>query len=209
VDGRDVIWIEFGAGRTRERVALDEKSYAPVLISATHWSARVRAIETVPYEPRLFARPKPVMGFLGQSEVSEAELGDARSAPAILGGRAFWLGPEWRGLRLTSVKKEEWTARYGRASQQKRVRGLTVSLEYSRAGETGSGLVIHEAPSCGLAFGWMCRPGDPGEGMVLLRGPMTLLERDGVFITIFSLGDLNGLELARSLSEIPTSTATD
>jgi hypothetical protein len=204
VGGRDVIWIEFGAGRARERVALNSKSYTPVLISGTHWSAHVREIETVPYEARLFSRPKPVSRFQGSGEVSEHELDDASAAPAILGGRAFWLGTKWRGLELTSVQRNVWMARYGESSQRERVRGLNVRLTYSKPGEARSSLALYEAASCAMAFGWMCRPGDPEEGMALLRGPMTLLKRDGVFITIFALDELNRLDLARSLRAVPS-----
>ena len=141
VGGRDVIWIEFGSGRSRERVALDRSSYTPVLISATEWSARVRMIEAMPYEPRLFSRPKPVLSFIGSGEVSERELADAGAAPALLGGRAFWLGREWRGLRLTSVERIVWMARSGRSSERQRIRGLNVRLTYSNAGDTGPSLV--------------------------------------------------------------------
>src|SRR5207342_2771229 len=135
-------------------------------------------IETVPYEPRLFSRPKPVVRLAGKSEVSERELGGPVAALPILGGRAYWLGQEWRGLRLTSVKKEEWTAGYGRSSGREPVRGLGVRLTYTSAGQTSagqSGLVLYEAASCQFAFVWMCQPGEPEEGMVLLRGPATLL----------------------------------
>ncbi len=207
VDGRDVIWIELGTGRARERVALDKSSYTPVLISATDWSARVRQIETVPYEPRVFSRPRQVVRLGGKSVVSEKELGDVGAAQAILGGRALWLGQEWRGLRLTSTQKEDWIASYGGPSQQReRVRGLGVRLTYSSPGPTSagrSGLVLYEAASCQFAMAWMCRPGEPEEGMALLRGPMTLLKRDGIFVSILARNEAKGLELARSLRAIP------
>jgi hypothetical protein len=210
VGGRDVIWIEFGTGRSRERVALDKSSYIPVLISGTEWSARVRTIEAVPFEPRLFSRPKPVVRLGSKSLVSERELGNPVAALPILGGRAYWLGQGWRGLRLTSVKKEEWTASYGRSSRREPVRGLGVRLTYTSPGETSagsSGLVLYEAASCQFAFVWMCQPGEPEEGMAVLRGPFTLLKRDGVFVTILAPDDSNGLELARSLREIPSTSA--
>ena len=205
--GRDAIWIEFGKGRARERVALDKSSYTPVLISGKEWSARVREVETMPYEPRLFSMPKPVVRLAGQSLISEHELGGAERTLAVIGGRAFWLGPTWRGLRLTKVEKEVWSARYDPLSRRDPVRGPGVKLTYSkdepRSSSRRPALAIYETSSCRFAFGWMCQPGDPGEGMALLRGPMTMLVRDGVFITILAPNDSDGLDLARSLREIP------
>jgi hypothetical protein len=58
--------------------------------------------------------------------------------------------------------------------------------------------------SCQMAYAWTCQPPDPGEGMALLRGAMTLVRREGLFITILALqSDKSAaLELARSLRPV-------
>ena len=205
VDGKDVTWIAFGAGRTLERVALDKGSYAPVLISSPYESARVRTIETVAFEQRLFSRPKLVDRPAGGTVLSERELGSASAARAILGGHALWLGSEWGGLRLTSVKRQVLSMRFGPRSKREPSRTVGVELSYSTGRSPHASILINEALSCTMAYGWVCEPPDPGEGMALLRGSMTLVRRDGLFITILSLQSDRpyALELARSLRRVP------
>jgi hypothetical protein len=205
VAGKDVVWIAFGAGRTLQRVALDKGSYAPVLIFSPYESARVRTIETMPFEQRLFSRPKPVERPAGGTVLSERELGNASAARAILGGHALWLGPRWGGLRLTSVKRQELSMRYGPRSTREPSRTVGVELSYSRGRSPHAAILINEALSCTMAYGWVCEPPDPGAGMALLRGPMTLVRRDGLFIRILSLQSdrPHALELARALRPVP------
>jgi hypothetical protein len=205
VDGKDVVWIAFGVGRTLERVALDRSSYAPVLISFPHASARVRTIETVPFEQRLFSKPQPVERPAGGTVLAERELAGAQAARAILGGRALWLGPEWRGLQLTSVKRQELSMRFGPPSKREPSRTVGVELRYSRPSSPHASVLINESLSCTMAYGWLCEPPDPGEGMALLRGSMTFVRRDGLFIRIFALESDRSyaLELARSLGPVP------
>lgn len=205
VDGRDVIWIEFGTGRTLERVALDKSTYTPVLISTPYGSSRVLAAETMPYEQRLFSRPKPVVRPAGGSVIAERELGNLSDANAILGGRALWLGPEWRGLHLTSLKRQELGMSYGPRSERDASRAVGVELSYSAGAERSATILINETLSCQMAYAWTCQPTDPGEGMALLRGPVTLVRRDGLFITIWArqVDAPAALELARSLRAVP------
>jgi hypothetical protein len=206
VGGHDVIWIEFGTGRTLERVALGKNTYTPVLISTPYGSARVRTIETMPFEQGLFSKPKAVERPSGGSVVAERELGKAAAARAILGGRALWLGPQWRGLRLTGVKRQELSMAYGPRSKRDPSRAVGVELSYSTGADDRVAILITEALSCQMAYAWVCQPPDPGEGMALLRGPMTLVRRDGLFITIraWQSDSARALELARSLRAIPS-----
>lgn len=205
VDGKDVVWIAFGAGRTLERVAVDKGSYAPVLISSPYGSARVQTIETMPFEQDLFSRPRPVERPSGGSVLSERELGSGSAASAILGGHALWLGPEWGGLRLTSVTRQELSMRYGPRSKREPSRTVGIELSYSTGSSPHAAIRINEALSCPMAYGWVCEPPDPGEGMALLRGSRTLVRRDGLFITILSLQSdrPHALELARTLRPVP------
>jgi hypothetical protein len=205
VGGHDVIWIEFGAGRTLERVALDKSTYTPVLISTPYGSSQVRTVESMQFEQRLFSRPKPVERPAGGSVIAEQELDNVSAANAILGGRALWLGPVWRGLRLSSVKSQELSMRFGPRSKRDPSRTVGVELRYSSGDGPQASMMINEAVSCPMAYGWVCQPGDPAEGMVLLRGPMTLVRRDGLFITIWTRqSDRSAaLELARSLRSVP------
>jgi hypothetical protein len=205
VEGDEVIWIEFGTGRTLERVALDKSTYTPVLISTPYGSARVRTIETMPFEQRLFSRPEPVGRPAGGSVVAERELGNASAANAILDGRALWLGPQWRGLRLTSVKRQELSMAYGPLSKRDPLRTIGVELSYSTGAERRAAILINEALTCQMAYAWLCQPPDPAEGMALLRGAMTLVRRDGLFITIWARQSdrASALELARSLRAVP------
>ncbi len=205
VEGRDVVWIAFGTGRTLQRVAIDTGSYAPVLISSPYESARVRTIETMPFEQRVFSRPKPVERPSGGTVLSERELGIASAARAILGGRVLWLGPEWGGLRLTSVKRQELSMRYVPRSKREPSRTVGVELSYSTGRSPHAAILINEALSCTMAYGWVCEPPDPGEGMALLRGPQTLVRSDGLFIRIWSLQSdpAHALELAHALRPLP------
>jgi hypothetical protein len=206
VGGRDVIWIEFGAGRTLERVALDKSTYTPVLISTPYGSSRVRTVETMQFEQLLFSRPKPVEAPAGGSVIAEQELDNVAAANAILGGHALWLGPEWRGLRLTSVKRQELSNSYGTRSERRTSRTVGVELRYSSGADRQPAILIWQALSCPMAYGWVCqRPHDPEEGMASLRGSMTLFRRNGLFITIFAReSDRSAaLELARSLRAVP------
>jgi hypothetical protein len=206
VDGHDVIWIEFGTGRTLERVALDKSTYTPVLISTPYGSVRVRTAETMPFEQRLFSRPKPVERPMpaGGSVIAERDLENMFAGNAILGGRALWLGPEWRGLRLTSVKRQELGMSYAPRSEREPSRTVGVELGYSRGIQGATAIHVMETLSCQMAYAWTCQPPDPGEGMALLRGPMTLVRREGLFITILALqSDKSAaLELARSLRPV-------
>lgn len=206
VDGRDVIWIEFGSGRTLERVALDKSTYTPVLISTPYGSQRVRTVETIPFAQRLFSRPKPLErpAPAGGSVIAEQELGNMSAADAVLGGRALWLGSEWRGLRLTSVKRQELGMSYGPRSERGPSRTVGVELTYSTGAERRNAILVRETLSCQMAYAWTCQPPDPEEGMALLRGPMTLVRRDGLFITIWARqSDMSAaLELARSLRPV-------
>jgi hypothetical protein len=203
VGGHDVIWIEFGSGRTLERVALDKSTYTPVLISTPYGSSRVRTVETMQFEQRLFSRPKPVERPAGGSVIAEQELDDMSAANAILGGRALWLGPEWRGLRLTSVKRQELGMSYGH-SERDPSRTVGVELSYSSGAQGPTAIQVMETLSCQMAYAWTCEVLDPGEGMALLRGPMTLVRRDGLFITIWAreIDRSDALELARSLRAV-------
>ena len=206
VDGHDVIWIEFGIGRTLERVALDKSTYTPVLISTPYGSQRVRTVETVPFEQRLFSRPKPDErpAPAGGSVIAEQELGSMSAANPIFGGRVLWLGPAWRGLRLTSVKRQVLGMSYGPRSEREPSRTVGVELSYSTGADGPTAIQVMETLSCQMAYAWTCQALDPGEGMALLRGPMTLVRRGGLFITILArqIDRSAALEIARSLRAV-------
>ena len=94
---------------------------------------------------------------------------------------------------------------YGPRSKREPSRTVGIELSYSTGSSPHAAILINEALSCTMAYGWVCEPPDPGDGMALLRGSQTLFRRDGLFITIWSLKSdrPQALELARSLRAVP------
>jgi len=198
VDGQRVIWLRIitsgGAGAIYprdEEVAIDASSYAPVLVrarGAQPLEFKVVEIEAQPYDPRLFRRPvrtyPPTFGETeGKSQI------DSVQAPALLGGKALWLGQSWNGYRLVQTERQELVTGYGPLSDRKPTHSLGVIFTYAPPGgsadSTGT-LQIKEATQCQMAWGMMCGLLTPRADTLILGQPFfsSVTVRDGLYIAI-------------------------
>ncbi len=203
LDGRPVVWLHIAS--PSEDVAIDASSYKPVLVrnDASSFSFRVTQIETQPYDASVFARPalqpaKPSIGEVtGTSEI------DIAQAQNLLGGRALWLGDQWKGLRLAGVQRQELTTGYSPLSGREPTRSTGVTLRYG-------GLVIREAMQCEIAYGWFfCDdPRMPTGDTMLVKGPGgSVFQRNGLYVSIWQPGGkLDPVEVARALTAAPRSS---
>jgi hypothetical protein len=219
VDGHAVTWIAFRIkepGRsastpTFERVAIDKDTYKPLLISTDSESVRVRDIETVPFDERLFSRPRRVERPSVGNVVAESDLKIGAAGTTLPGGNALWLGEEWQGLHLASVKRQELSTGYGPFSTREPSRAVGVELEYSQgvlpaAAGSHAAVIVREATSCPFAYAWSCGAGDPKEGTIELGEGRSLLRIGGLFVTIWDFRAArqpSTLQLARSLQPVP------
>lgn len=213
VDGRDVVWLEFATGSALRRVAVDALTYRPVAAEANDGTVRFRVLtaETLPYQQGFFTKPERLSTQTGGSIVSEAAV-DPERAAAILAGRALWLGPEWRGLKLISVTRQERTIAYGPGTEAGRA--TAIKLSYAPAADAGaadlrSTVEIYEATSCLVSTGWTCTPRDPSDagtlGLPLGERGQVLLYRDGLYVSIWgadALPQVSRLELVQALERV-------
>jgi hypothetical protein len=209
VDGRDVTWLEFGAGRTRERVAVDAASFEPVFLEASggRTTFRILSAETVSYSPAFFAKPEQVTGQSGGSVQSKKEV-LAREAAGILGGAPLWLGTEWRGLELIAMAAEQRTIGSGTANRDVTVIRLTYGAHGADSGDARSTVEIYQATTCLVRVGWTCTPRDPSApgtlGLPLgAEGGIGLVRAGDLYISIWNLDrqpEIATLDVARALT---------
>jgi hypothetical protein len=201
VDGHEVIWLRIGAAPERdggypaEDVAIDSSTYAPVLVRASGpepMQFTVTEIDTEAYEPSLFTRPKRVHPpTRGAAEAaSPISLGQA---PALLGGKALWLGRTWNGYQLVNVEQQNLVTGYAPQSGKKPVHSVGVLFTYAPPGGTtdsADALHIGEATQCEIGWGMSCALLGPTEGVLLLGGPRfsSFTVRDGIYVAISQQG---------------------
>jgi hypothetical protein len=118
VDGRPVYWLRFSsfeAGRSGTKVAIDRRTYKPVVIrndtpAGSRQDAHVLVAETIPYDRSDFKRiGRDLLGSLMSSSGS----GFSRPGPltAPLGEPWLTLGDRFRDFDLTAVNQTTTTTR--------------------------------------------------------------------------------------------------
>jgi hypothetical protein len=198
VDGHQVIWLRIivrgqdtAVYPRTEEVAIDASSYAPVLVRTTGAQPvefKVREIETQSYSAALFTRPvrtyPPVGGeTAGTSQINLAQV------PALLDGKALWLGQSWNGYRLVGAERQELVTGYGPLSGRKPMHSVGVVLTYVPAGasaDSAQTLRIKVANQCEDAWAMHCGLLAPRDGTLLVGGLLSssFTVRDGIFIAI-------------------------
>jgi hypothetical protein len=136
VDGQAAKLIRFSArpsGSVQE-VAVDAKSYTPLRFHHTYPGGRrspewhVVAIESIPRDPSLFARPplskpRPTQGW--GLEGSRIELGDASR---VLGAPALWVGATFAGREIEEVLLQRVAAELTDGTE---VEGVVLRIAYT------------------------------------------------------------------------------
>jgi hypothetical protein len=199
VDGHDVIWLQINAqsegGYPAEEVAIDASTYAPVLVRTTGSQPvrfKVTQIDTEAYDPSLFTRPAreypPTSG-----SARETSPIDAAQAPALLGGKALWLGQTWNGYQLVKVEQQQLNTGYGPQSGKKDTHSVGVVFTYAPPGGSATStnvLQIREATQCEDGWGMHCALLGPTERVLLVDGPFfsSFTVRDGLYIAISQNG---------------------
>ncbi len=151
IDGRRVRWLGLPS---RERVAVDAKSFLPVVIQkreGTRWS--VARIASIPRSAADFRAPpqRPVRlssgSVLGQHRIS------ASAAASVLGVPALWLGQVSPNLRLTALRLERVVSLYPPGARRRPFRSRGVALTYRMS--QGAGIVeVREARRPLPAYGF-------------------------------------------------------
>jgi len=195
VDGHPVIWLRINAqskgGYPAEEVAVDASTYTPVLVHTTGprpVQFKVTEIDTGAYDRSLFTRPAreypPTSGSSeGTSQISVGQ------APALLGGKALWLGQAWNGYQLVKVEQQELVTGYGPTSGKKATHSVGVVFTYAPPGgsaESADALQVKEASQCEMGWAMPCGAIRPTEGTLLLGLPFSsgITSRDGLYIAI-------------------------
>lgn len=218
LDGHKVIWLRITTSQTGangmpliEEVAIDASSYTPLLVRTGSDHAvefRVTQIETEQYTAALFR--KPALTYPPSSgEVAGHTDIDATDAPALLGGRALWLGRAWNDFRLVRVERQDLTTGYGTLSGLKPTHSTGVSFEYARATPDGvvadePSLQIREATECETAYGMICDARAPNANTMLVGLPTgSMLRRDGLYVSISTPSALSDpVAVANALQEL-------
>lgn len=212
LDGREVVWLRFPDAGAFGRVAVDAETFMPVALEREAHGRPVRVVEanTLPRASGLFRRPETTPTQTGGGVVTAAEIDPAEAARALEG--ALWLGPEWNGLSLVSVERQERAVATG--DQAERI--PAVKLTYARVAQDGAParsprVELYEAERCIVRVGWRCSAHDPAEPGLLgapfgLDGPLAigLLRTGPVHVSIWAGdGAPDLLSIARALSPIP------
>ncbi|MEJ7569333.1 MAG: hypothetical protein WKF41_13830 [Gaiellaceae bacterium] len=224
--GRAVVWLQFAADTTRQRVAVDAESFTPLQFAYLDRQGRpttpawdVRVIETVARVEANFAVPMPRAPRPFRGDVRESPPVSSAQVPQLVRWPALWLGESWRGLRLTSLELQTLTRGYAPGSGRSSTRGVGLNLRYGADGEAGF-LAISQAPVPEPAYAFaegaltFSRNPIPRAGYVELVGlggspgdrirAMGQLRQQGVFLTIWASSRELCLAAARALTRIPT-----
>ena len=201
VDGHQVIWLRVNAtsqsegGYPAEDVAIDASTYAPILVRTSGSQSvqfTVTEIDTRTYDPSLFTRPARVYGpTSGRTEATSPI--DAAQAPALLAGRALWLGQTWNGYQLVNVEQQNLVTGYAPQSGKQPLHSVGVIFTYAPPGGTADSadvLQVKEATQCEDGWGMHCALLPPTQGVLLLDEPFfsSFTVRDGLYIAISRQG---------------------
>jgi hypothetical protein len=221
LNGRNVIWLELPSAETRtgavkDRVAIDARTYKPLLVEAADGAIRFRVleIETVPFAQSLFTKPEQIEDAPGGSSGSVAAKTEISpsEASAALGKPALWLGEEWRGYRLVETNRAELSIGYGPFSEREPTRTVAVEFEYAKLAADGSlardsTFTLRETTICTISWGGQCGPRMPPPGTMLTGVPPgPLVRTEDLYVSVWDLlGRLEApsLELARALRPVP------
>jgi len=224
IEGRKVVWLELAGAATRERVAVDRETYAPVRIvpldargraGALSW--RVRLIESTARVEADFAPPRsqPPRPFRGDVRVSRPL--SSGQAGEQLDWAALWLGQSWRGLRLVSLERETLTRGYPPTSATTVTRAEGLRLRYAIDGtQRYAELSQAPFPEPAYAFSGGAATFDgnpiPPEGSIEIvelssasdrtTTVVGQLRRDGVYVTVWASSRQLTLQAARALRRI-------
>jgi hypothetical protein len=173
--GRRVYWIGFRLGTEEERVAVDRRTYRPLVYEVFHGRqvvtrARVASIGSVAYTPQLFARPTIDRPTPSAGEVARTRHVSLAVATRALGAHARSLGARFGSLPLVESRIDELTTGYGPLVKHARTRAPGVELVYGDSGGFIAGtafLRVSEALSPQIAYG-MVRGGVPPAGSLIL-----------------------------------------
>jgi hypothetical protein len=214
IDGRPVVWLRFPAPANPPAgapefpptdVAVDAETFKPVRIQWGDERTSVRVAETLPYDERLFPRPKLAPPGPSSGRMGERETIDLRTAARLLGRPALWLGDEWRGFRLVEVRRIELKTGYPRSSGLDPKFADAVQLTYEDA--DGRTLTLAEAASChyGLTRG-TCDEHSPREGELRpsVFPSIAYIRFAGLHISVEHRGThVEPLAVARALVPVP------
>jgi hypothetical protein len=220
--GRDVAWLELGTGATRERVAVDAESFAPISVvpldqrgRPTAFSWRVGTIGTIARVEAHFAVPSSRWPRPYRGDVRRVRPLSSAQAGRTAGWQALWLGESWRGLRLSSLELQTVTRGYPPGTRAADTRGRGLRLRYAD-GEARS-VDISQAPFPEPAYAFAGAQATfngnpiPREGFVeivaLGSSPGSTrvigqLRQDGVYVTIWASSRELCLAAARALRRI-------
>jgi hypothetical protein len=225
--GRAVVWLQLGAGATRERVAVDAETFTPISVvpldeqgrpTAISW--RVRVIETVARVEANFSVPQPRAPRPYRGDVARSQPLSSAQVSQAVGWPALWLGQSWNGLRLSSLELQRLTRGYPPGSGETNTSGRGLRLRYEVDGGARS-VEITQAPfpepAYAFAGGEATFNGNPipREGFVEIvelggaaQGGSTRvvgqLRQEGVYLTIWASSRELCLAAARALTRIST-----
>lgn len=221
---REVTWLQFDAGVTRQRVAVDARSAMPVRLTPLDRNGRptptawdVRVVETVARVEAHFVTPTPRAPRPVRGDVRDSRPVSSTQAASAVRWPALWLGQSWRGLRLASLELQTLSRGYAPGSGMPSERGAGLNLRYGADGTAGF-VAISEAaapePAYAFAEGALTfnRNPIPREGSVEIVAlgsragdrirAMGQLRQQGVFVTIWASSRELCLAAARALTRI-------
>jgi len=223
--GRAVVWLQLGAGTTRERVAVDAQTFTPISVvpldergrpTAISW--RVRVIETVARVEANFSVPQSRAPLPYRGDVERSQPLSSAQVDQAVGWPALWLGESWSGLRLSSLELQTLTRGYPPGSGELSARGRGLWLRYAVDGGARS-VEISQAPFPEPAYAFAGAEATfngnpiPREGFVEIvalgsaQGSTRVvgqLRQEGVYLTIWASSRELCLAAARALTRIPT-----
>jgi hypothetical protein len=224
LDGRRVVWLLLAGGETRERVAVDAETFAPLLIvpldeggrpGAVSW--RVESIESTARVEADFAEPRPQPPLPFRGDVRESRPLSSGQVVESIRWPALWLGQSWRGLRLVSLEQQALTRGYPPGSGIAARSGTGLRLRYEIAGRRAYvelSQAPYPEPAYAFAGGQATFGGNPipRQGYVEIVAQATAsgsapavvaqLRRDGVYLTIWASSRRLSLDAARALKRI-------
>jgi hypothetical protein len=207
VAGRRVRWLALPGGQKSEQVAVDARSFLPVLIQAsdgTRWT--VARIESISEANANFRRPSPALAMPTGGGVSGRRRVSLADASRLLGARALWLGGSTGALRLAAAEIERLRSTFPTTARRRPLDSRGLALSYR--GKARVAVTVREAalplPAYGYSRGrtFSFDP-VPREGSVQLTsiggGWLGQLHSRGLYITITGPDPATVVQAARTL----------